>query len=211
MAVEKFLRREPGNLYETMENFKTGIMGWNQMVFGHIFQRKKSCATRLLGIQKYLSSTISVSLEKLEIKFMGEYNAILTHEESYWQQKERMNWSTHGERNTRFFHASVLQRRRKGKIQQLRDNNGRWCTEESEIQQMVLEFYEKLYAKDPHLNWDTSSWTFPKLKRNYIWWLNRDVTAYDVKSVIAKLGAHKALGPDGIPASFLYRYWSWVG
>lgn len=183
-----------------------GIQVWDDEVepnclWKHIPKEKMVC----------LTTTTSKSLETLESKLIREYDAILLQKELYWKQKARMNWSVHGELNTRSFHASVLHRRRKAKIQQLRDKARRWCTEDREIQQMALEFYEKLYKEDANVSWDESSWLFPKLKQNCIWWLNREVTDYDVKSVISKFGAHKAPGSDGIPASFIQKYWAWVG
>lgn len=84
-AVEHLWRREPENLHDTMENFKCGIMEWNHMVFGNIFQRKKRCSAQLLGIQQRLATTGSTSLQVLESKLMREYDTILTQEELYWK------------------------------------------------------------------------------------------------------------------------------
>ncbi|KAI9083556.1 hypothetical protein K1719_034498 [Acacia pycnantha] len=37
-------------------------------------------------------------------------------EESYWWQRSRISWLTCGDRNTKFFHTSVIQRRQRNKI-----------------------------------------------------------------------------------------------
>ncbi|KAF7147859.1 hypothetical protein RHSIM_Rhsim03G0112800 [Rhododendron simsii] len=37
-------------------------------------------------------------------------------EEIFWKQKSRINWLQHGDKNTRFFHASVMQRRSTNRI-----------------------------------------------------------------------------------------------
>lgn len=83
-----------------------------------------------MGIQTALSKAPSRSLEKLEVKLMAELDQILEQEEQYWRQKARYQWITQGERNTRFFHASVVARRRRNRITQLRDNEGKWCADE---------------------------------------------------------------------------------
>lgn len=38
-----------------MENFKEGIIHWNKTVFRNIFEQKKRCRVRLLGIQRAMT------------------------------------------------------------------------------------------------------------------------------------------------------------
>ncbi|KAI9070826.1 hypothetical protein K1719_047203 [Acacia pycnantha] len=45
-------------------------------------------------------------------------------EESYWWQRSRISWLTCGDRNTKFFHTSVIQRRQRNKILRLKGDNG---------------------------------------------------------------------------------------
>ncbi|KAB2600004.1 hypothetical protein D8674_010275 [Pyrus ussuriensis x Pyrus communis] len=47
-------------------------------------------------------------------------------EESYWCQRSRVKWLREGDANTRFFHSSTIQRRRRNKIVKLRAENGNW-------------------------------------------------------------------------------------
>ena len=48
-------------------------------------------------------------------------------EEKFWQQRSHVQWLNEGDANTRFFHQSTLQRRRRNKVVALKDNNGnRW-------------------------------------------------------------------------------------
>lgn len=70
---------------EKMQRVKVGLKKWNTDIYGNIFQRKKTCKARLLGIQIRLTVWQTTSLEKLERKLMEEMNGILNHEESYWR------------------------------------------------------------------------------------------------------------------------------
>lgn len=56
-------------------------MDWNIVEFDNIFQRKRKCQGRLIGIQKKLAIRRSRSLEKLEIKLMAELEIILERKE----------------------------------------------------------------------------------------------------------------------------------
>ena len=53
-----------------------------------------------------------------------EINEIQVREEMMWNQRSRALWLKWGDRNTKFFHASASQRRRKNWIAGLQDPNG---------------------------------------------------------------------------------------
>lgn len=114
--VEEFWKPKPHNLSETMAHFKKYIWQWNKEHFGNIFWRKRRCQARIIGVQKILESKFSPSLTKLEIQLLQELTEILTQEELYWRQQARIQWLTHGERNTRYFHAQAKQRQRHNRI-----------------------------------------------------------------------------------------------
>lgn len=129
---------------------------------------------------------------------MDDLNTILLPEDIYWKQKARMKWTEYGERNTHFFHTSVIDRRRKSKIFQLSD--GSWCMDEGQLVEMARSFYQDIYScgRPPVcMPW---KWRFPKLKRNCAWWLNRPITVCEVWITMSQLSPHKAPGLDGLPA-----------
>ncbi|KAL4273592.1 hypothetical protein GQ457_13G018880 [Hibiscus cannabinus] len=88
--------------------FKTKVVCWNKDVFGHIGKRKKRIKARLRGIEKALTSRFSRSLVVLASKLHVELDNVLEQEESFWRQKARSEWVLYGDRNTRFFHTSVM-------------------------------------------------------------------------------------------------------
>lgn len=59
---------------------------------------------------------------------------------------------------------------------------------------MARDYYVNLYSKDVSVSCQPSDWSFPKLCRNAVKWLNREVTAYEIKIAVFNLGAHKARG-----------------
>lgn len=51
---------------------------------------------------------------------------------------------------------------------------------------------------------------FPKLPRASLRWLNRDVAEFEIKAAMFQLGPNKVPSPDGLPASFFKKHWTWV-
>lgn len=126
-----------------MKIFRERVSVWNCRVFGIIFEFRS--LARLEGIQRALSTRRSQYLLELELKVRQEHNEALSQEESLWRQKSRISWLQGGEQNTKFFHLSVLNRRRLNLVTQLKDASGQWCMDPTLLKIMVREFYENLY------------------------------------------------------------------
>ena len=57
-----------------------------------------------------------------------EDNQLLDKEAKMWRQRSKVAWLRDGDRNTRFFHSTASQRRRRNYITKLHDANGGWCS-----------------------------------------------------------------------------------
>ncbi|KAI9101525.1 hypothetical protein K1719_023769 [Acacia pycnantha] len=66
-------------------------------------------------------------------------------EESYWWQRSRISWLNSGDKNTKFFHTSVIQRRQRNKILRLKNDSGVWLEDKEEINKAFSTFYQQLF------------------------------------------------------------------
>lgn len=78
------------------------------------------------------------------------------------------------------------------------------------LEHMVTEFYESLYRRDHNVVPYPNSWRFPTLNHNDLRWLNRGVSNLEVKNALFQMDGQKTLGPDGVSACFLQKYWGIV-
>lgn len=62
-----------------------------------------------------------------------------------WNQRSRVCWIEWGDQNTKFFHATASQRRRKNKIRGLLNSNGEWQEGQEEIDGIVLDYFASIY------------------------------------------------------------------
>lgn len=76
-------------LMQAMDTFRRVASQWNRLYFGHIFQQKEHCNTRLARIRRCLERQPSRYIEYLEVQLMSDLDRILGLEEDYWRQKAR--------------------------------------------------------------------------------------------------------------------------
>ncbi|KAL7226194.1 hypothetical protein ACSBR1_021345 [Camellia fascicularis] len=121
---------------------------WNKEVFGNIFRRKRWLLGRIEGIQASQAINYSHNLHNLELDLVDQYNTVLYQEELLWFQKARANWITQGERNTKYFHLTTLNKRRRRTIEMLRDDHGYWVDQVDQLKNLVNSYFVNLFS-DP--------------------------------------------------------------
>lgn len=197
----------PNDIIRTVDGFKSKLLVWKKEVYGNLSHKKKRCLARLDGIQRELSVRPSKYLSNLETQLHGEYTEIGRLETEYWRQKSHLNWITVGERNSRFFHKSLIRKGRRKNINCLKFGDDVWVEDASELRQMVRDFYVKLYADGPTTCPRDTRFEFPTLSHNDSRFLNRPVSVTEIEAAVFQMGAHKAPGPDGLTPGLLQRYW----
>ena len=114
---------------------------WNKRVFGNIYAKKKRITARLIGIQNYVQYNPNSRFHlDLEETLQNELLDTLLHEEWLWLAKSRVEWLTQGDRNTAFFHRSVLSMRQQSAIRCLKDVCGNEVTDQEELGKLIQRF-----------------------------------------------------------------------
>ena len=57
-----------------------------------------------------------------------------------------MKWLRHGDSNSRFFHATVQQRRVQGAIHQVRNMQGDWVEDDEGIANVAISYFSNLFS-----------------------------------------------------------------
>lgn len=127
--VDEAWQREESTILGRLQNVQVAVSDFNKTVFGNIHRRKRRVEMRLQGLQQEMDWRNSESLARLEITLQKEYGEVLHQEEMLWYQKSRENWVHFGDRNTKFFHAQTIVRRKRNKIHGLYVEDGTWCTD----------------------------------------------------------------------------------
>ncbi|XP_043814104.1 uncharacterized protein LOC122724008 [Manihot esculenta] len=152
------------------------------------------------------------ALNSSELKKAQErYSILLLQKEMYWKQRSKQYWLAHGDANTKYFHATASNRRRKNMFQKLKNDDGNWVEWESGLPNLILDFYTKLFTSEggdtePVLRYVQKRVTVRQNEK-----LMTDFSAEEVREAIFSMHPDKAPGPDGLNPGFFQAYWEIVG
>lgn len=185
---------------------------WNKSVFANIFYKKRVLTNKIKGVQKALHNRQSTFLINLERELIFEFQMVLRDEESLWHQKVRSDSLSWGDRNTNYFHMSVISKRRKNRISGLYIADKGWSMDEMILKEEVVSFFQNLYSKPcDDLNVKHFSRGFPILSAQKLARMEAVVLDEEVRSPLFYMNPWKAPSYDGFQAGFYQKFWSEIG
>ena len=113
------------------------------MVFGQIpkqIQKKRETLNTLDCRDKDGSLGSEINVIRKEI------NELLDSEEIMWQQRAKVQWLGHGDRNMKYFHTRASDRRRRNTINSIMDENGNWHDSMDGIAEVAVSYFKSLYS-----------------------------------------------------------------
>jgi exonuclease III len=79
-------------------------------------------------------------------KIKREVNELMSQVDLKWRQRAKEHWLKLGDKNTKFFHSCVKQRRRANTIQGIIDEHGRQVSTPSEIEEAFTSYFRNIFT-----------------------------------------------------------------
>lgn len=90
----------------------------------------------------------------------------------------------------------------------LKKENGDWCNEDGEMQDMAAQYFKQVFQKDDTICPSEITDLFdPKITDEINAELCKPYSAEEIGDALFQIGPLKAPGPDGLPARFFQRNW----
>jgi hypothetical protein len=200
-------------IQDNLQNLQSVIKDWKLNTLDVVLAKKRKLMSRIGGIQNRLQNGGSFySLRELEKNLQLVLSEILRQEELMWFQRSRAKWLADGDRNTRYYHLKVINRRRRNNIVMLRNDQGNLVDDPVQLQGMVNFYYQDLFSKlSGNWEWVQTTLTYPSLDLDVLERLACPIENGEIKKALFGIGPWKAPGPDGYPAGFYQQDWNIVG
>lgn len=139
-----------------------------------------------------------------------EYTKLLSADATLARQKAKVTWLRNAEKNTKFYHAKIKQRRARSQINSVVDSWGNRVTQEKEIQGVFLKYYMELLGTVANGGQDIKVDVLRDgkiLSEEQSNALIAPIQEMEIKEAFFAVGNDKSPGPDGFSAGFFKSTW----
>ncbi|KAH9666707.1 reverse transcriptase domain-containing protein [Citrus sinensis] len=144
------------------------------------------------------------------IEARDRYNELLHSHEVYWKQRSKTFWLRDGDSNSKYFHAMASSRKRKNTLIKLRNQEGQWCTNLADVNNLICEYFTTLFTAGICSYDDVLNCVESKITDAQNQSLLEPFTAEDVQSAVFGMHPDKSPGPDGMNPAFYQKFWNVV-
>ena len=164
----------------------------------------------LKQLEKEEMKNLRISRRKEILKIRAEINAKETKETIAKINKAKSWFFEKVNKIDKLLARLIMKQREKKQINKIRNENGEITTDNSEIQRIIIDYYQQLYANKmdnlEEMDKFLEKYNFPKLNQEEIEDFNRPITSTEIETIIRNLPANKSPGPDGFIAEFYPKF-----
>lgn len=144
---DSWMKKSKGTMTEKLRITKQNLKEWNHSEFGSIDANIKRLEEVISNLDNP-STQRNLDEDEVERRKIAQTNLWMwmKRKEVYWAQQSRITWLKEGDRNTKFFHAIALIKRRKNSITNI-DINGTNISGPSQIKHEAINFFKKYFKK----------------------------------------------------------------
>jgi hypothetical protein len=130
------------SVHQKLTDLAQDLSKWGKETFGSVRKEIKNLKQELSRLR---SLPMRVGPSHTEIKISDRLVELYHREEIMWRQRSRVDWLSHGDKNSKFFHQRASMRRRKNMIKSLTSSDGTIVDDKAEMRTMTADFYKNLF------------------------------------------------------------------
>jgi hypothetical protein len=154
----------------------------------------------------------------LQHQLHQQHHHLQNREEVYHIQRAKKRWAVKGDRNTDFFHLSIIKRNRKNTISFLTNPDGTPSTTPDQIAATLTTYFQTIFTSSiPQSMLSHIPQSPPSNSNTPLPLPNPDLTDFtystpdinELYSIIKNMRSNATPGPDGLNAAFYKATWNW--
>ncbi|KAH1046714.1 hypothetical protein J1N35_037498 [Gossypium stocksii] len=209
MIIKNAWQRNAQDILDKIETVGKELGGWQ-------FQKFKQMRNQISILQAKINKIIDrkgYNCARNNLKAMrSKLGYLLDKEEKYWAQWSRVSWLKEGDRNTQFFHVRATNRKKKNTIIKLKDMNGNWKENTTDICLAITEYFQHLFKSNLNPN---TMLNLDYIERCISGEINdkplKNFTDSKIMKAFNGMDPRKAPGIDSLTGNFFKENWDVVG
>ncbi|XP_058775701.1 uncharacterized protein LOC131649975 [Vicia villosa] len=178
--------------FENLRSKSSSICGWCMQAVG-------SSSACLWG-------NTPEEVVKKTLKVVEDFWDNLNKREVFLRLKSRQLWLAEGDENTRFFHNSLRDRRRRNSLCSIGTRTGR-VEETKEVKDFIFKHFEDFFKEDVHNRPEPRGIKLNSLSIEESLELEVPFFEEEIKNAIWSCDGRKSPGPDDFSLDFFKRFW----
>lgn len=177
---------------------------WNRESLGYAHQQIKGLENELANLQQIDQGVVRQDQIQSDLRIKR------ARMESINKQKSRELWLNEGNKNTKFFHLSTVIRRRRNRINAIKDGQ-KWLFEEHAIANYFETNFEELFSSDySNHSPDIEDLISPCITEEENNFLSKIPLEEEIKESVWSLHPLKSPGSDGFFGIFYRKFWETI-
>jgi hypothetical protein len=176
-------------------------------------RKKKPLQNQLHDIEQKINEIQEKPIQEQdhteEEKLIVSYEQTMTRLTQYYKQRAKKHWAVHGDKNSRYFHFSILKRRRRNRIVSINNSQGQTTLDPEEIAQCFVNYFRNIFSSTAN----SSMQNMQALHTGSIQdeFTNSVPDKEEIWGILKGIKNDASPGPDGLNAAFYKAAWNWIG
>ncbi|XP_058751681.1 uncharacterized protein LOC131624783 [Vicia villosa] len=196
-------------LVEKLKTLKSRLIWWNKNVYGWIDLKINNEGREMHSLDNvfvHFAGNVPEDVVVKRIKVAEDFWDNINKREGLLRLKSRQLWLSEGDDNTRYFHNSLKDRRRRNSICSIATSEGRLEGVE-DIKKFTFKHFESFFKEENPCRPELSGINLNSLSSLDSSALEKPFEEDEVKEAIWSCDGNKSPGPDGFSLEFYKKYW----
>ena len=194
-------------IHTKLKMMKAPLRTWRRENFDHMDNKINELELVIHDLEMKSEREMVDNMEKARLSAANSLlHQWLIRRERIWRQRARTYGFKMKDRNTKFFHAATLFRRKKQEITKIKIN-GRLIGGVQNLKEKVRDYFVKRYTQESVPNFDFNMDDHPKISQIQAQNLEVIPSREEIKNAVWACGVDKAPGFDGFNFKFIREMW----